>query len=460
MLTAMRLAAVSNLEIERKYFERLSYFISIYALLQAADLDPIDWSQKQMVSTLGNINFMSSFLGMACISFFSRTIFESLSITSKVHYGIFLSLNLFLIILSKSIQGIGVLLAGMVIVIAFQIRRKLGPFGTFAFVICSFFFGVLVFMGTAGFGPLSALRQETVVYRIDYWLAGLAMTKSNPLNGVGIDSYGDFYQQYRNLDAVVRTGPQRVTNTAHNIFLDVSSGSGIIAGLAFIGVFLIATLKIIQCLRDDRCTSNQVVFASMYIGFIVFCMISINQIGVGVWGFIFLGFVLGSTSHNMEIQSTKKFPSRIPKVGKLKESSLINKNDVSSSHLVFSITIMLIGAVSVYIPNQIDAKIWKAAKQRDLTAMKAIASKESAAVFYRNQYQSFILEAGQQESALAFARAEISRNDRNEISWRILAFSELSTSLEKERAVKSLVAMDPRNDFLRQELKDINKGGS
>lgn len=455
MLTAMRLAIVSNLVMERKYFERLSYFISIYTLLQAASLDPINWSQKLMVSTLGNINFMSSFLGLACISFFSRTVFESLSILSKVHYGIFISLNLFLIILSKSVQGIGVLLAGMVFVIAFQVRRKIGSFRTFAYLISSFFVGVTVLVGTAGFGPLSTLRQETVVFRIDYWLAGLVMTKANPLNGIGIDSYGDFYQQYRSLDAVVRTGPQRVTNTAHNIFLDVSSGSGIFAGMAFIGLFLVAFLKVIQFLRHDRLTSNQIVFASMFVGFIVFCMISINQIGVGVWGFIFLGFILGMSIDDMETSATKKLPVRNPKLAKFEDESQFKKNNFSTSQLVFSMTILLIGSVSVYIPNQIDAKMLKAVQQRDFSAMEDIAMKETSAVFHRNKFQTLAVEAGQQETALTFARAEISRNDRNEISWRVLAFSETSTNEERIRAVKNLIAMDPRNESLRQELSQI-----
>jgi len=348
-----------------------------------------------------------------------------------------------------------VFLAGMVLVIAFQIRRKVGPFRTFVYLISSFFVGVIVLLGTAGFGPLSTLRQETVVFRIDYWLAGFAMTMSNPLNGVGIDSYGDFYQQYRSLDAVVRTGPQRVTNTAHNIFLDVSSGSGIVAGLAFIGVFLIASLKVIQSLRDNRFASNQVVFASMFVGFIVFCMISINQIGVGVWGFIFLGFMLGMSTHTREISATKKFPRRSPELAKSKDTSELNKTTFSTGQLVLCMTFLIIGSISVYVPNQIDARMLKAVQQRNFSAMEDIARRETSAVFHRNKYQTLAVESGQEKTALAFARAEISRNGRNEISWRILAFSETSTNEERIRAVKELIAMDPSNESLRQELSQI-----
>jgi hypothetical protein len=53
------------------------------------------------------------------------------------------------------------------------------------------------------------------------------MIGANSLNGVGLDSYGDFYRPFRSLEAVTRTGPQRVTNTAHNIFLDVTTGAGL-----------------------------------------------------------------------------------------------------------------------------------------------------------------------------------------------------------------------------------------
>jgi O-antigen ligase len=66
------------------------------------------------------------------------------------------------------------------------------------------------------------------------------MTLENLTNGVGVDSYGYFYKEYRDLEAIERTGPERVSNTAHNVFLDISSGAGIFAGFIFASIFLLA----------------------------------------------------------------------------------------------------------------------------------------------------------------------------------------------------------------------------
>ena len=278
----------------RQVFERLSYFITAYTLIQAGDIDPINWSQKAMVATLGNINFMSSFLGLASISFFSRLLLEKLPITSKAHYSIFILINLFLIWLSESIQGVAVFAAGASIIFAFAIRRNLDFKRVIYWFLSIIPVGALSFLGVAGLGPLSMLRQETVIFRRDYWLAGIIMTKENWLDGVGIDSYGDYYEQYRDLEAVVRTGPQRVTNTAHNILLDVSSGAGVLTGLAFFALFALTIARIIKILKRGEFDQTLAAFSGMFVGFVIFSLISINQIGVGVWGFVFMGYVIGA----------------------------------------------------------------------------------------------------------------------------------------------------------------------
>jgi hypothetical protein len=43
-----------------------TYCVGSYAILQALDLDPVKWNQDYLVSTLGNINFVSALFGF-CI---------------------------------------------------------------------------------------------------------------------------------------------------------------------------------------------------------------------------------------------------------------------------------------------------------------------------------------------------------------------------------------------------------
>ena len=445
----------------RQVFERLSYFITAYTLIQAGDIDPINWSQKAMVATLGNINFMSSFLGLASISFFSRLLLEKLPITSKAHYSIFILINLFLIWLSESIQGVAVFAAGASIILAFAIRRNLDFKRVIYWLLSIIPVGGISFLGVAGLGPLSMLRQETVIFRRDYWLAGITMTQENWLDGVGIDSYGDYYAQYRDLEAVVRTGPQRVTNTAHNIFLDVSSGAGVLAGLAFFAMFALTIARIIKVLNRGEFDPSLASFSGMFVGFVIFSLISINQIGVGVWGFVFMGYVIGAgarqelLSHNSlskkdpEKEVSKKYPDASRKI----------ENSKLSGTLLLVVTILVgtLGFFSALIPFRTDINMLAAVRAKDFESMKTVASRDSATTFHREKYMTLLLDAGRELEAYEFALSEYERNPRSGITLRVIAYTEQAPKELRIGALERLIERDPNNSELVTYARNLLK---
>ena len=437
----------------RRGFERLSYFISIYTLAQAGDIDPINWSQKLMVATLGNINFMSSFLGLATISMLSRIIIEKLSVTSKSFYGLFVVLNLFLIWISGSIQGVAVVAAGSSILIMLKARKERGLRASIAWISSVTPFGILILLGTAGVGPLNALKQETVNFRMDYWLAGVRMTKENWLNGVGVDSYGDYYEQYRDLAAVERTGPQRITNTAHNIFLDVSSGAGIFAGVAFVAIFLLALNSVVQMTRSAKFTDTDAAFAGMFFGFLVFAMISINQIGVGIWGFVFMGSLIGSSVR-------QKVGGKQSEIGNIQARTSNSKaSRVADTRTNTSLILSIIMGTTVFIvglqPIITDAKMLRAVQNSDFQAMKESVSRSTATSFHKSKFQTLLVQGGRESEALSFAREEVAQYPRSETSLRIVAFSETALKSERVRAAALLRARDPFNYVLQRILDEM-----
>ena len=436
----------------RQVFERLSYFITGYTLIQAGDIDPINWSQKAMVATLGNINFMSSFLGLASISFFSRLLMEKLAITSKAHYLVLVLTNLFLIWISESIQGLAVFAAGASIILAFSIRRNLDFKRVIYWFLAIIPVGTVSFLGTAGIGPLSSFRQETVIFRRDYWLAGIQMTQENWFDGVGIDSYGDYYEQYRDLEAVVRTGPQRVTNTAHNIFLDVSSGAGVLAALAFFALFALTIAIIVKILKRGEYDPSLSAFSGMFVGFVIFSLISINQIGVGVWGFVFMGYVIGAgasqelSSHNLlskrdsEKKVSNEHPDSRKKIGNSKFSRTIS--------FVVTLLVGTLGFFSALIPFRTDMNMLAAVRAKDFESMKIVASRDSATTFHREKYMTLLLDAGRELEAYEFALSEYERNPRSGISLRIIAYTEQAPKGLRIVALEQLMALDPNNSEL------------
>ncbi len=445
----------------RQVFERLSYFITAYTLIQAGDIDPINWSQKAMVATLGNINFMSSFLGLASISFLSRLLIEKLPITAKSHYLILISTNLFLIWISGSIQGVAVFAAGASIILAFAIRRNLDFKRVIYWLISIIPVGAISFLGVAGLGPLSMLRQETVIYRRDYWLAGIVMTQKNWFDGVGIDSYGDYYEQYRDLEAVVRTGPQRVTNTAHNIFLDVSSGAGVLAGLAFFAMFVLTIARIIKVLNRGEFDPSLASFSGMFVGFVIFSLISINQIGVGVWGFVFMGYVIGAGARQELLSNnslSKKDPEKegskkYPDAGRGIENSKVSRN------LLFVVTLLVgaFGFFSTLIPFRTDVNMLAAVRAKDFESMRIVASRDSATTFHREKYMILLSDAGRELEAYEFALSEYERNPRSGITLRVIAYTEQASKELRVGALERLIERDPNNSELVTYARDLLK---
>jgi O-antigen ligase len=459
LLSSSLIGMKSEQQSLRTIFERTSYVITIYTLVQAGGVDPINWSQKAMVATLGNINFMSSFLGLASISFASRLINERLPITAKCHFATFVFLNLYLIWLSGSIQGLGVFAAGMTIVIAFKLQLLLGQKYSFSWLICSSLLGIFVFMGSMGIGPFKMLEQETVIFRLDYWRAGLSMTANNWLNGIGIDSYGDYYEQYRDRAAVTRTGPNRISNTAHNIFIDVSSGSGVITGILFICFYLLVLTSVYKVFKNRKWDSSFVAFSSMMIGFMVFCAISINQIGVGIWGFVFMGYLVGSSRRLM----SKTIPNKEKKSHfreKAGESEKLVTNSSINSKIFLSLILGLIGFISAFLPNLTDMQMLTAVKNQNFEEMRKVVGKYSSTSYYSRKYMLSLVDSGQMSQALEFAKLEIARDSRNEVALRIIAMDESVQVYKRREALVALKDRDPKNyEFVREVDQLINQLG-
>jgi len=73
--------------------------------------------------------------------------------------------------------------------------------------------------------------------------AGIAMLLNNPLTGVGIDSYDDWYRAERGIISALRTSLTRTANSAHNISIDIAAGGGfplLISHLLIIGAISLA----------------------------------------------------------------------------------------------------------------------------------------------------------------------------------------------------------------------------
>jgi hypothetical protein len=185
----------------------------------------------------------------------------------------------------------------------------------------------------------------------------------------------------------------------------------------------------------------------MFFGFIFFCLISINQIGVGIWGFVFIGAIQGSASR-LRLGSPKGQSDL--KNGKNKPAKQIPSSTYMGLGLkIGSLFLGIGGLVISVIPSITDAQMLSAVKTRDFNSMLQVASKFSASTFHKSKYQTMLLDEGKTQEAYEFALEEFESNPRNDISLRIIASTDSAPKNLRIKALELLIERDPNNaEFL------------
>ena len=267
-----------------------------YGVIQASGADPIDWDNpySPVFGFLGNPNFQSSLLGILGSVVFTQLLSTTVRFQIKSLYILYLLLSLYIIKETDSQQGFLVLLIGSVIALGVFVNHKSKALG-YSYLGLALLGFVAVLVGTLNKGPLaSLLYKDSVTYRGDYWRAGLKMTVDNPIFGVGLDSYGDWYRRSRTIEATLRRGPEITSNAAHNVFLDISAYGGFPLVLIYITLMVLVIVSAVKVIRRSKgFNAGFVGLVSGWVAFQAQSIISINQIGLALWGWVLSGLIIG-----------------------------------------------------------------------------------------------------------------------------------------------------------------------
>jgi hypothetical protein len=206
---------------------------------------------------------------------------------------VFVGLALYNISLSSE-QGYLTLLAGFTsAAVIFLLAKKQRIFG-YSVLGLGAIGGLLVLVGIFNKGPVAeVIYKSSLQARSFYWEAAVRMMIDQPIFGVGMDGFGDWYRRSRTQE-IADFNAGIAADTAHNIPLDIGSGGGIpllMLYLAFVGLALLSIVKILK-----RTTSFDLVFTSIAAAWFAYqaqSLISINQLGIGVWGWSLTGLLIG-----------------------------------------------------------------------------------------------------------------------------------------------------------------------
>jgi hypothetical protein len=349
------------------------------------------------------------------------------------------------IIQSSSIQGIAVTFFGASLAIFFYLRAQCkSQLPSFSFLLLTITTGAFGVFGALQKGPLDFIYKKSVSLRGAYWQTGINIGSDRPLTGVGMDSYGDWYRAYRPPVALIDTpGPKVTTNAAHNVFLDLFSYGGYPLLLAYISLIVLGGVAAVKVMARAQKGYDPlfVGLLAIWSTYLLQSLISINQIGLAIWGWSSTGALIA-----YEIISRRVSPEKPLKPERNQKRANSTKSFISPNLLAG--VGALIGVLIAVPPLSGDSK-WKAAlDSRNVTNVeKALIPSylNPSSSFKYGSAVSLFSENGFQELAYKYAKIAVEFNPDFADAWRQLYSVQLSTEIDKSEAMKNLKRLDPNN---------------
>jgi len=406
----------------------------LYGALQSVGGDPFNWINpfSPVFGFFGNPNFQASFMGMAAVAAVALSLKSSERL--MVRFGLlgFVLLALFNIYRSKSQQGYLVFLAGVVVIGYLFVRgnSKLKKL-SWLYLVASFVGFVAVLLDILQKSPWSSiLYKESVTFRGDFWRAGWKMTLENPVFGVGLDGYRDHYRASRDLVTALRPESDAMTDSAHNVFLDISSGGGfplLIIYVSLVGLTIYSAIKVIR--RSSGFDFGFAAVLGAWVAYLAQSVISINQLGLAVWGWVLMGSIIG-----YEINTREK----------------IEVKSVKSAYPTVAIGLGLIIGLGIGLPLMVaDATFRSTVKAGDVIKIEASVRQWPQSVTRMTLAAQILREGNLPERSVVIAREAVEFNPMNYEAWRELLLQPNATESERVQAFKMMKKLDPFNQNLK-----------
>jgi O-antigen ligase len=406
----------------------------LYGVLQSFGGDPFDWINpySPVFGFFGNPNFQASFMGIAAVAAIAMSLESSAKLQNRIGLLVFVALAFFNIYESKSQQGYLVFLAGVVVVGYLFVRgneklRKLASLYAVAAVVGF----VAVVLDILQKSPWSSiLYKESVTFRGDFWRAGWKMTTDNPVFGVGLDGYRDHYRASRDVVTALRPESDAMTDSSHNVFLDISSGGGfplLIIYVFLIGLTIYSAIKVIR-----RSTGFDVGFAAVlgaWVAYLAQSLISINQLGLAVWGWVLMGVIIGYEINTREKEEAIK---------------------IKPVHSTIAIGMGLITGLGVGLPLMVaDATFRSTVKSGDVIKIEASVRQWPQSVSRMTLAAQILREGNLPERSIVIAREAVVFNPMNFEAWKELSLQPNATEQERAEALATMKKLDPYNPNLK-----------
>jgi O-antigen ligase len=368
------LMLASTVSASRRVLQRYSislvvvgFILSLYGILQSRGADFYEFDNAyatNVFGTFGNPNFQSAFMGITGTVALTSVCFSRANILTRLGLLVFVGLALYNISLSSE-QGYLILLAGFISAVVIFLLSKKQRFLGYSALGLGAIAGLLVLVGIFNKGPIAdVIYKSSLQARSFYWEAAVRMMIDHPFFGVGMDGFGDWYRRSRTQE-IADFNVGITADTAHNIPLDIGSGGGIPLLLIYLALVSLALISIIKILK--RTSSFDLVFTSVAAAWFAYqaqSLISINQLGIGVWGWSLTGLLIGYELHTRSLE--KDFQSKA-------QRKVMKKQQISALAVVTSFIFGGLGLAAAIPPYSAAGKFYKALQSGDAQVIQPAA---------------------------------------------------------------------------------------
>jgi len=407
---------------------------ALYGLLQSLNLDPFEWINpySPVFGLFGNPNFLSSFLGISASGALAFLLTKGSKSSERIICMIYIPFILYIIYKTKSQQGFLVLLIGIAIVLLLWLKNhsKYSKFILQYMLLISTLFVVTVLDILQRTPWNSILYKESVTLRGDFWRTGWNITKENPIFGVGIDGYRDSYRLYRDQITTDRA-PDSTISSAHNVFLDLSSGGGITLALIYLLIVILVIVSAIKIIRRE--SSFNPSFAGLFgawVAYLAQSIISINQIGLAIWGWVLSGLIIG---YEINTRTVSDKPI-----------------DLKSSKFSLAVILGLISGLVIAFPLlRADAQFRSTVKSGDVLKIEQNLSQWPQSVIRMNIAAQIFIDGRLADRALAISKKAAELDPYNYESWEKIYTNPGVNEQDKSKALAQMKLLDPLNPKLK-----------
>ena len=260
-----------------------------------------------------------------------------------------------------------------------------------------------------------------------------------------MDGFGNWYARARPSDYAAKNFFSW-SSSAHNVFLDIGSSGGFILLAIYLAIFVLVVISIIRVIR--RSAGFDVYFAALVGAWVAYqsqALISINQIGLAIWGWILSGLIIGYEI-NTRVQEVDQ---SVPVKAKQYSKKVKSQTQPLSSGVVVSLLVgVLVGVIvagPIYFSN---SRFYAAIKANDFAGV------ESAAYLHPRDQRRLMLLAGifrnakMDDKAVEVLRKSTLTYPDSYNMWNLWASIPTATPSDIAYAKAQLKRLDPFNPDL------------